>query len=382
MSRRTLRVGTFNLCNLALPEQTFYGREFYSPQEYDRKISWVAGQLDQMWADLIGFQEVFHAEALQQALQQSQMGERMQLIVGKPIGDTPAVALASRFPILEHRFVRDFPTAAQLEVQGATLPLTHFARPVLMARLQLTETVECTVFVVHLKSKRPIVPEHLDRHDPIEKAKGQARSLILRAAESIALRVLLMEVLQDRDHPVIVLGDMNDGGAAVTSQLISGEPPHRKLETEYKRKIWDVLLYHVKDIQARQSFSDVYYTHIHNGRYESLDHIMVSQEFVSQNPDRIGRVVYVSVFNDHLIDETLSPEEMPKWQSDHAQVVASIELERHPSRQPLSRQTKVSMQSRRQVRSTHSTEQYAEETVIQIEESASGKSPEPWQEKP
>ncbi|MCU0525252.1 MAG: endonuclease/exonuclease/phosphatase family protein [Elainella sp. Prado103] len=368
MSRRTFRVGTFNLCNLALPNQVFYKREVYTPEEYARKISWVAGQLDQLQADLIGFQEVFHAEALQQALQQSQTCQDLHLVVGKPIEDTPAVALASRFPILSHRFIRAFPAAARLEVQGAEIPLTHFSRPILSARLRLTDRIECTVFVVHLKSKRPIVPDHLDRHDPIEKAKGQARSLILRAAESIALRVLLMEVLRDRDHPVIVLGDMNDGGAAVTSQLISGEPPHRKLETEHKRKIWDVLLYHVKDIQARQSFSDVYYTHIHNGRYESLDHIMVSQEFVTQNPDRIGRVVYVSVLNDHLIDETLSSEDIPKWQSDHAQVVASIDLERPPSRPTPSRKMKVSVQSRREVRSNHRAEQYAEETVIQIEE--------------
>jgi predicted extracellular nuclease len=228
---------------------------------------------------------------------------------------------------LSYRYITDFPATAQLDIQGAAIPLSHFSRPVLVAQIQLTETVECTVFVAHLKSKRPIFPDNADRQDPIEIAKGQARSLMLRAAESIALRVLLMSVLQNRTYPVIVLGDMNDGGTAVTSQIISGEAPLRKFDSERKRQIWDTLLYHVKDIQARQSYGDFYYTHIHNGYYESLDHIMVSQEFVTQNPNRLGRVLYVSVFNDHLLDETLSRDRVPYWQSDHGQVVASIDLE-------------------------------------------------------
>jgi hypothetical protein len=135
-----------------------------------------------------------------------------------------------------------------------------------------------------------------------------------------------MDSLQHRQQPVIVLGDVNDGGSAVTSQIVSGEPPWRNLSFEQKQALWDVVLYHVKDIQARQSYQDFYYTHIHNGRYESLDHIMVSQEFVAQNPAHIGRVIYVSLFNDHLIDETLSNEAIEPWQSDHGQVVATIEL--------------------------------------------------------
>lgn len=362
MSRRTFKIGTFNLLNLALPNVVFYGRERYTPEEYGKKISWIATQLDRMRADIVGFQEVFHQEALQQTLKQSSFCRDFHFVVADAVEDSPAVALASRFPILAATSIREFPAAAQLEIEGATIPLTRFARPVLSVRLRLSDAVECTVLVVHLKSKRPIVPDGVDRYDPVEKAKGQARSLMLRAAEAIALRVLLMEVLQHRDHPVIVLGDMNDGRPAVTSQIISGEIPHRKLESEYKQKIWDVLLYHVKDIQARQSYSDFYYTHIHNGHYESLDHIMVSQEFVAQNPDRIGRVGYVSLFNDHLIDETLSHEEVPKWQTDHGQVVASIELERERSQKVnVSRYTQAEVIKQQTGKET-------KETIIQIKD--------------
>jgi hypothetical protein len=106
-----------------------------------------------------------------------------------------------------------------------------------------------------------------------------------------------------------------------------GSPPWRNLRAEDKRTIWDVLLYNAKDIQARQSYRDVYYTHLHNGHHDSLDHILVSQEFVRQNPRRLGYVEYVKVFNDHLIDQTLSHDKIPKWQSDHGQVVITIQME-------------------------------------------------------
>jgi endonuclease/exonuclease/phosphatase family metal-dependent hydrolase len=326
MSPSCFRVATFNAYNLALPNVEFYPYRHYTSSEYRQKKNWIGEQLLRMKADLIGFQEVFHEQALQEAVAASPQHRDCKVIMAPRTRRGPTVGLASRFPILSHRVYDTFPAESLLEVEGAEIPLRHFSHPVLSARVQLSDRVECTVVVVHLKSKRPIFPEGIDRFDPIERAKGQARSLILRVAEATALRTILMEALQHRHQPVIVLGDVNDGGSAVTSQIVSGEPPWRKLSFEQKQALWDVVLYHVKDIQARQSYDDFYYTHIHNGRHESLDHIMVSQEFVAQNPHHIGRVIYVSVFNDHLVDETLSPESIEPWQSDHGQVVATIEL--------------------------------------------------------
>jgi hypothetical protein len=111
--------------------------------------------------------------------------------------------------------------------------------------------------------------------------------------------------------------------------LVSGEPPMRRLPHEVKRKLWDVILYHVKDIQARNSYQDFYYTHVHNGHHESLDHIMVSEELVEENPNSVGKIGYVKVFNDHLIDDTLTNEKIKKWKSDHGLVVTSIELDNY-----------------------------------------------------
>jgi predicted extracellular nuclease len=248
------------------------------------------------------------------------------LVTGQERPEGPVVGLLSRFPVLESEFVTEFPAAARLELDGIPVPLTTFSRPVLCAKVELPTGHQVLVFVVHLKSKNPMISEGADRHDPLERALGKARSLVRRAAEATAVRCLLLDRLKGTDDPVLILGDINDTGRAVTSEIMAGSPPWRTLPHKVKEKVWDVLLYNAKDIQARQSYRDVYYTHIHNGHYESLDHILVSQEFVRQNPDHIGIVEYVRVYNDHLVDDTLTNDKIPRWKSDHGQVAVTIRL--------------------------------------------------------
>jgi endonuclease/exonuclease/phosphatase family metal-dependent hydrolase len=323
VSLRSFRLGTFNLFNLLLPHQPYYGRH-YSQALYDQKVAWTARQLDYMSADIVGFQEVFHEKALREVVQASAFLRGHQVIVAGETGDLPRVGLATRFKVLGHQVYTHFPEA--LAIEGTQIPLTNFSRPILRAELELKPGLVVTAFVVHLKSKRPLLENGEDRKDPFDLAKGQARALVRRGLEAMALRHLLLETLQHSEHPVILMGDVNDSGLAVTSRLLSGDPPHRHYPLDVKKRLWDVLLYHVKDIQARRSYHDFYYTHIHNGFHEALDHIMVSQEFVSENPRSIARIGYVTIFNDHLMDETLSDERPELWQSDHGQVVAEVEL--------------------------------------------------------
>ena len=128
---------------------------------------------------------------------------------------------------------------------------------------------------------------------------------------------------------------MNDNNSAVTTNLIAGERPwrHKPQGLKYpdwmaqKKHTWSVLLQNCIHIQARKSFQDHYYTHIYNGHHEALDHILVSNEFAESNKNRLGQIVNVQVFNDHLIDESLSGDQVPIWQSDHGQVVATVEFE-------------------------------------------------------
>lgn len=321
---REFTLGSFNLYNLSLPQRQYYPKRSYSDESYQKKLQWIGKQLDLMKADIVGFQEVFHHYALKDALQQSKYLQGAYQVVCAERRDTPSVGLASRFPILGFEEIEDYPL--QLDIEGLEIPLHTFKRPVLKAKVQINPEVVLTVFVVHMKSKRPDIKEGEDPKDPIQRSLGKARSLIRRTAEALAIRKLLVDELRNDADPVVLLGDVNDTGQAVTSEIVTGEQPLRFFPRDVKRKLWDILLYQVRDIQARKSMYASYYTHIHNGHHEVLDHIMVSQEMVYDNPKGIGGISYAKVFNDHLVDETLGEEKIPEWKSDHGQIVAKVEL--------------------------------------------------------
>jgi endonuclease/exonuclease/phosphatase family metal-dependent hydrolase len=320
---KTLKVGTFNLLNLVNPNEKYYGNRAYSEADFNKKIAWQGAQLDKMKADIVGFQEVFHGQALRKMVNSSEYLKDCYIVVANPNGQSPSVALASKYPILETEIFEMLP---QLDIDGHIIPITKFSKPILKVVIEIEPKKRITVFVAHLKSKRPTFGEKVDRSNPIEQAKGAVRSLIRRSTEAYGLREILVKHAEHNTDPVIIIGDLNDTSLAVSTRVVSGESPMRYLKFEDKKKAWDVLFYHAKDIQARKSFHDFYYTHIHNGHYEALDHIMVSQELVAENPNAIGEIRNVAIFNDHLIDETLSGESIPHWQSDHGQVVAHIEF--------------------------------------------------------
>ena len=151
-------------------------------------------------------------------------------------------------------------------------------------------------------------------------------SALLSVHAIAGTEVVLLAETQGNDDPVIVIGDLNDSTLSVTTQMIAGDQPFFKLSSEAKKPARDVLLYTAQQIQARESTRDTYFTHIFNGSYEALDQVMVSQEFYGRNPDRRGEVDYVQVYNDHLLDEMQSHDDIPKTRSDHGQVMVKIRV--------------------------------------------------------
>jgi predicted extracellular nuclease len=321
-----LRVGQFNVLNLVRENVKFYGNQKYSLELLEKKLNWMAHQLQQMNADVVGFEEVFHVDPLERAIKKSGLYPKGEIVSFGADGTNPTVALVSAFPVLEKESISDFPPESILNLEGVTLPITKFSRPVLRAVVQLPTEHKVTFFVTHLKSKRPIVDEPNKRHDQKAKAVGHALSCVVRAAEAAALRCLLVDEMHRNSQPVIVLGDLNDVLRSVSTQIVTGTPPWKSLPKSQKEAIWDTLLWSTNEVQVRLSDRDVTYTHIHNGHYEVLDHILVSQEFVRSNPEHIGYVQFLQHFNDHLVDWTLSEEPQDLTKSDHGQVVAVIRI--------------------------------------------------------
>ena len=325
MSLTKFKVATFNAYNLVLPDVYYYGDRVYDGESYNRKVSWMAGQLRRMDADIVAFQEVFHPQAFEEVIISSGLYSGAFIYVPERIKDElgPLPALVSRIPVRRFGAIAHYPAEARLSYDGQPLPMDTFSRPVVWAQIKAGVGFEFMIFVVHLKSKRPVIPEDADPDDPFVVATGRARSLLQRAAEALALRAILVKMMQDGGMPVMILGDFNDTAHAVTSAIIRNAPPwHYRLpdETGSRR---DLSLYNVLDIQIADALHERQFTHTYQGLHNSLDHIFVSDEFVRANPAHRACVESVRVFNEHLPYQA-GEEEAPDWQSDHGQVAATI----------------------------------------------------------
>lgn len=317
--QQEIRFATFNVCNLALPGMRFYDNlEPYTPDEYDAKITWIAQQLDLLDADVIGFQEIFSQTALKDVLARTRKYKQAHHVGfdPQPQADrfTPSVALVTRLPLAgEVASHIDLPHQLSVALPGITNPVTKFTRPVLRVRIALSDKVTATVFVAHLKSKLPdpVIDENAAARSQSDIA--MLRSLIRRGAEALGLRYLAADHLQGNRTPVLVLGDFNDVAASVTTQIVLGaESPIEKMP--------DDRLFDAYRIQSRgDPLHDAGYTHIHEGKYETIDHILVSEDFCPASPNAIGEVIDVTYLNDHIA--LRQPEA-----SDHGIVLARIRL--------------------------------------------------------
>lgn len=271
-------IASFNVKNLIGPDQEYYRFQSYTPEEYAWKEDWLADQIATMNADIIGFQEIFEEEALQdtinradalgaasnaEALPGPDKRYRKRAIFehlayrdysnatlafapnisdGGPGQRRPGVAVLSRLGFSEPPQIiqqLDQPLLIPFQTlggdEGGHFTIQKISRPILKVRVPVGDQI-VSVFNCHLKSKlgefiregdAPFAPEaDLTQYDPVGRALGAARAAMRRMAEAWILRgAIIAELKQNR--PVIVLGDFNDSQNAVSSEIISGEAPFK-----------------------------------------------------------------------------------------------------------------------------------------------------------
>ena len=313
MKLSRLSIATFNLLNLNLPGRRIYTGAGWTQEQYDKKIAWTASQLRLLQPDVFGFQELWHADALAQALQAAGLTDQYDMLV-PPDADGARIVCAaivrkgllvgvpdwiSAFPegfVLRSK--GDDPQTPQISVniQGFSRPVLHFAmRP-------RDNKPDVQVYVCHFKSKAPTQIFKEDWYDKTvygkhAKGLGSALATIRRTAEAAALRFLLSASMKDNDTPVIVLGDINDGQHSNTANILTDQPRYLVGDSEGGG---DVALYTAQTLQEYRDTRDVYYTHIHQDIRESLDHILVSQEFYDNSRKRTWLFDGLVINNDHL----------------------------------------------------------------------------------
>lgn len=391
-------IASFNVKNLIGPDQEYYEFQRYTPEEYAWKRDWMADQMMSLDADIIGFQEIFEEDALRDVIgeankrasalnaatipdenkryhrkaifrklairpwSQDHLGFAPNAADGGPGQRRPGLAILSRFGFAAPpQVIQDLPAPLTIpftalrgsEDEAGHYTLSRLSRPILKARIPVGDQV-ITVFNCHLKSKlgefiRPegadFAPEQdLTQYDAVGRALGAARAAMRRMAEAWVLRQLIIDELK-AGHPVVALGDFNDGEHAVSSEIISGEVPFKnyawmlrhdartdrdrysKTESaQITENIDAVRLHSAEKLFVRKSLRDMVYTAAFGGVFESIDQIYLSRHFHPDNADRIADMTYFSVLNDHITDGSHPEAPYNKLASDHGQIMAHLSL--------------------------------------------------------
>lgn len=271
-------IASFNVKNLIGADKEYYQFMSYTPEEYAWKEDWMADQIVKLGADIVGFQEIFEEEALNDVIAEADrrgiatnevtLPDRKKRYAkkaifrklayapyaeaaiafapnandGEPGHRRPGLAILSRYGFEgTPEVIQNLSPALTIPMRdlggedGGHYTLSRLSRPIQKARIPVGKQV-ITVFNCHLKSKLGefITPEgaefapesDLAEYDAVGRAMGALRSALRRMAEAWVLRDLIVKELE-AGNPVMVLGDFNDGEHAVSSEIISGEKPFK-----------------------------------------------------------------------------------------------------------------------------------------------------------
>lgn len=340
MNLRQLSVATFNLYNLNLPRLPMYrNRAGWGEEAYQHKVTWAAQQLRLLQADVVGFQELWHRDALQAVVAAAGMAESHEL-VAPPNADGRRIVCAAlvRRGLMDGtpQWIADFPEGFRLAGGGddpqtpdMAVNIQGFSRPVLHLGIRpRAKEAAIQVWVCHFKSKAPTqihrepwFKADKTRYAPHNNALGTALSTIRRTAEATALRWLLTVANQQGGGPQMVLGDINDGQHSNTANILTEQPIYLQGARTGGRAN---ALYTAQTLQQYRDTRDVYYTHVYQGIRESLDHILISEAFYDHSKKRQWLLDQMVVLNDHL--DLVAPAALGS--NDHGIVHARFKLRR------------------------------------------------------
>ena len=275
-------------------------------------------QIEDIDADVWDFQELWHRKSLVNVFKKAGMSSKYKLFAPASHKRQRIIcsgAVRKEMLVGEPEWIDSFPKKFRLESTGddaqtpeISVALIKFTRPVLHFKVKpRTSGKAISVYVAHFKSKGPtkLFRESWYKSDNEFYKKhaeglGSAISTIRRTAEAPALRMILTEVMKGNEQPVVVLGDLNDGQGSNTLNILTGQPRYL---IGLSSGGSDVDLYSAGTLKEYRSQRDVYYTHVFNNSRESLDHILVSQEFYDNSKKRIWAFDGMQVVNDHLNED-------------------------------------------------------------------------------
>lgn len=279
------RVATYNVANYILHEGT--GR----PVKTEESREQVCHAVELLRPDVLALQEMGGVEALEDLRRRlAARGLEYPWWEIAPGWDTNIqVALLSRFPIVARRSH----TNESYLLNGRRL---HVSRGILEVDLQVSDAYRFTMFVVHLKSRRPV---------------GVADQADMRLEEARILRSKIEERLaQQPGLNLLVAGDFNDVKNSRPLRTILGTGRYRLTDTRPAERNGDT----VGPVRPRSDPPRIVWTHFYEveDSYSRVDYILLGPGMASE---WVPEETYVLAF--------------PNWgvASDHRPIVATFVAE-------------------------------------------------------
>jgi len=321
-----LKVATFNLYQFVEPPYAWYNKkDTFTPSQWQEKTTWIKAQILKMDCDIIGFQEVFSRDALEELVKE--VGFNYFVTVDNAqvsIHDsqkfiTTTVALASKYPITRLEKVEVH--QASLEKHLFTEAFA-FSRVPIKATIELPNQQEVLVYVCHLKSNRLNEFEHLFRkeHDLKHKKElvfkaledGYAKALKQRLCEASSL---FYDLQKSKEKPTLLLCDLNDKEFSLTIEAMTNPNYHDKKSKE-SHLLEDAYYYYEEtpsNPHPEEKKPQRKHTSYFQGQGHVLDYVFVSKHFEVRD---------YQVLDQHLEEN----HDGSLLKSDHAQVVCELNL--------------------------------------------------------
>jgi endonuclease/exonuclease/phosphatase family metal-dependent hydrolase len=274
-----VRIGTWNLENLFRPG-TPGGPS--TDAVYQAKLDKLAATITVLAPDVLAVQEVGDPAAIADLA--ARVGGVWHVETAAPDRRGIRVGLLSRLELTAVEQVSAFPPGLRpIQVDDTAVGESAMGRPALHAQVQVGDrTID--VITTHLKSKLlTFSGGKFSTRDEGLRARFGAFALNRRAAEAVTVRAAATALLTAAagaggEASVVVLGDLNDGPEAATTQILYG-PPGSEIGTGGfdqpdqgdVQRLWNL----AARIPQAQRFSREF-----QGHRELIDHILVSHALV------------------------------------------------------------------------------------------------------
>lgn len=316
---------SFNLYNFQEVGKQVY-RSLVDEDLYEKKLNWTREYISKLDADVIAFQELWSQQCLIDTFDSPDLADySLEFIKNEWYNIAVAVAVRKPWQVQHKEIIKKFPfdSLVKLDERDGSddeieVKVDRFSRAIIHLTLEHHErpvVPEIELFAVHLKSKLPARVQMTE--GSYEGTVGSAISTIRRTAEAAALRCILTNHMKGTNNPVVVLGDLNDDPRSNTLALITEQP---RLDVNARGR--DTALYSTLQLEKLKSFRDVFYTHDFNNMKDTLDHVLVSEEFFESSNDARWRHLETRIWNDYIQDDE-------KHTSDHGVIKASFKYLSH-----------------------------------------------------